>query len=381
MRLFSFGSNGSGQLGIGHQEDVSHPTPCLFENKDQDQEPIQDLNEEITQIAAGGNHTLLLTKSGSVYTAGCNTDGRCGSDPESHIFRRLTLITPESQPEQPVFTHVSATWEGSLLVASRSTADTVYVLGSGSKGELGTSGPCIPAFPPEGTRVVALASGMAHSVAVLSTGEVWGWGAARKGQLGGLDVKIALPVRIAVPFAADAVVCGREFTVVSGGRRFVVLGDLGNRWGILQVPDCFSVGLPGISEGCVPYPFTGIRASWHGIYVHATGWEGGESEPESGSARSGALVAWGRGDRGQIPPPTLPSPAMLAVGSEHVVALLTDGRVAACGWGEHGNCGLDKDDQGNVSGRYNIIPLPETEVNGKVTGVGAGCATSWIVVD
>jgi hypothetical protein len=30
MRLFAFGSNGSGQLGIGHEEDVPTPTQCLF---------------------------------------------------------------------------------------------------------------------------------------------------------------------------------------------------------------------------------------------------------------------------------------------------------------------------------------------------------------
>ncbi|KAJ5333938.1 uncharacterized protein N7506_007721 [Penicillium brevicompactum] len=384
MRLFAFGSNGSGQLGIGHQEDVSEPTQCLFTTHPESKITTEHLNEEIKTIAAGGNHTLLFTKSGTVYATGANQDGRCGplssptTNPEN-VFNRLAL----SGGSGPVtsFTHVSATWEGTILVAPESDADRVYVFGTNTKGELGVAEPliadgaCIHDFPPPGTRVTALASGMAHSVAVLSNGDVWGWGAARKGQLGSENVvKTTAPVRIHVPFFAEEVVCGSEFSVVSGGGQFVVLGDKGNRWGIMKVPECFRVpGEASESSGLIRYKYSGIRASWHGVYVHAAGTGGSGSEVAS-------LVAWGRHDRGQIPPSTLPVPAMLAVGSEHAVALLEDGRVAACGWGEHGNCGSDLDALRNVADRMNIISLPET-VDGKVVGVGAGCATSWMIVD
>ncbi|CAG7926064.1 unnamed protein product [Penicillium olsonii] len=387
MRLFAFGSNGSGQLGIGHQEDVSKPTQCLFSAGIESNALSKDLNEEITTIAAGGNHTLLLTRSGAVYATGDNTDGRCGQTSTSNqnnrpadVFNRLTLTGASGSVTE--FTHISATWEGSILVTSEASGDQVYVLGTNTKGELGvtealvSSAACVPDFPPRGMRVTALASGMAHSVAALSNGDVWGWGGARKGQLGDENVaKIAKPVRIEVPFFAEKVACGREFSVVSGGGQFVVLGDPGNRWGILKLPACFEVPGESRSRGLIRYPYSDIRASWHGIYVHAAGLEGGDAEDEVAS-----LVAWGRNDRGQIPPQTLPSPAVLAVGSEHAVALLKDGRVAACGWGEHGNCGSDLDALRNVADRVNIISLPET-VDGKVIGVGAGCATSWMVVE
>jgi protein ATS1 len=450
MRLFAFGSNGSGQLGIGHLEDVSSPTECLFskQDQDQDQDPSTDLdrNQTIVKIAAGGNHTLLLTNTGTVYSAGCNTDGRCGpqgtekENEKEHesTFRPITLNSPNSNPTTiKTFTHISATWSGSLLVSSEPESDKIYIMGSNPRGELGlppnptstsntiTPGTTIPNFPPAGKRVSALASGMAHSVAVLCDGEVWGWGAARKGQIGAAmreEKIVAEPVRIHVGFFARGVVCGREFTVVYGGERgeFVVLGDWGNRWGVLSVPGVFS---GGVREGCgsedlslgqkeggigsqsqsqgesesgcggargfVRYPYTGIGASWHGIYVHAAPGDrvsdlGGrdshlnDTDTESGSV-SGSLVAWGRNDRGQLPPSTLPTPMKLAVGSEHALALLEDGRVAAFGWGEHGNCGPDTDQQGNVSGTYNFISLPEG-VDEKVIGLGAGCATSWMVV-
>ncbi|KAJ5402457.1 uncharacterized protein N7487_008353 [Penicillium crustosum] len=418
MRLFAFGSNGSGQLGIGHEEDVSTPTQCLFEQSEPSQgsqiSTIQNTNladeSEIITIAAGGNHTLLLTTSGSIYAAGCNEDGRCGphgatknpKEPESDnngnilCFRRIILSDPVSDTEVSKFKHVSATWEGTIAVASvprrssndvvngydSDTEDRVFVFGSSPKGELGLGsdnptpvpGTCIPSFPPTGLRITALASGMAHSAAVLSNGDVYGWGGARKGQLGkeNREARIAYsPVRICVPFFAEAVACGREFTVVSGRGR----GDG-------QGEEC------GGRRGAIFYRYTGIAASWHGVYVHAAPGLG-RVKPSTTDAQTdsdsdlvgGSIVAWGRNDRGQLPPPDLPTPAKLAVGSEHAIALLGDGRVAAFGWGEHGNCGPGTDSQGNVSGTYNVISLPEAVgVDGRVVGVGAGCATSWIIL-
>ncbi|KGO50829.1 Regulator of chromosome condensation, RCC1 [Penicillium expansum] len=459
MRLFAFGSNGSGQLGIGHEEDVSTPTQCLFEQPEQPQgsqrHTIPNISladdSEIITIAAGGNHTLLLASNGSIYAAGCNTDGRCGphretknpKEPESDInernilrFRQMILSDTVSDTEVSKFKHVSATWEGTVAVASVSrtrgndighghssdTEDRVFVFGSSPKGELGLGpdtpapvpGTCIPSFPPAGLRITALASGMAHSAAVLSNGDVYGWGAARKGQLGeeNRGARVAYsPVRICVPFFAEAVTCGREFTVVSGQGRFVVLGDGGNRWGILGVPESLSLrvgsndedrglgedgdylqddekGDCGGRSGTIRYRYTGIGASWHGVYVHAAPGLG-RVEPSTSDAQTdsdsdfvgGSIVAWGRNDRGQLPPPDLPPPAKLAVGSEHALALLGDGRVAAFGWGEHGNCGPDTDSRGNVSGTYNVISLSEAVgTDGKVVGVGAGCATSWMIV-
>jgi protein ATS1 len=115
-----------------------------------------------------------------------------------------------------------------------------------------------------------------------------------------------------------------------------------------------------------------IGASWHGIYVHVV----------LGAEKSASLVAWGRNDRGQLPPPGLPEPVKIAVGSEHVLALLEGGEAVTFGWGEHGNCGPDTDESGNVSGTYNVVSLPDSvRVGAKIVGVGAGCATSWLIVE
>ncbi|PYH87912.1 RCC1/BLIP-II [Aspergillus ellipticus CBS 707.79] len=217
-------------------------------------------------------------------------------------------------------------------------------------------------FPPRGTRVVAIAGGMGHTVVVLSSGEVYGWGTARKGQLGERwkSSKIVWePVKVEIDvegFFATGVVCGREFTVVIGDKEkgeMVVLGG-GDKWGILA----------GVSAATAPrLRFRGLGASWHGVYVHRG---------------DGEVVAWGRNDRGQLPPRGMGVVRRLAVGSEHVLALLGDGRtVLAFGWGEHGNCGPVTDAQGNVNGECVAIPLPEGVQ--EVVGIGAGCATSWVI--
>ncbi|KAL2012648.1 hypothetical protein VTN00DRAFT_173 [Thermoascus crustaceus] len=386
MPLFSFGSNSSGQLGIGHVEDVSLPMRCLFSSSEDD--ILKQEGGEITRIAAGGNHTLVLFKSGAVYTAGYNVDGRCGvvpgpaseprekvvSEPEASSllqFEKVTFSDPRGRKVDR-FKDVSATWDATFLVScsddeEQKEQEEVFVMGSGMRGELGLGETCtrasapvkIPDFPPPGTKVGAIASSVGHTVAVLSNGDVYGWGGARKGQLGESvkDRKIVWsPVKIeGIPFRATGAACGREFTIIAGNkeREFRILGSADSKWRVLaDAPAALG-------------SYSLVAASWHGIYVHQSDM---------------SVRAWGRNDRGQLPPPDLPKPKKIAVGSEHVLALLDDERtVVAFGWGEHGNCGPETDAQGNVKGRWNVIPL-ELSDNSKVVGIGAGCATSWIVV-
>lgn len=229
----------------------------------------------------------------------------------------------------------------------------------------------IPHFPPHGTSIISIASGMGHTAAVLSNGEVYGWGGARKGQLGEGAAKtqkvVWSPTRVeGVSFKATDVACGREFTVVSGDRgkgEFVILGSENDKWGVVS----------GQPSG-VLLAYASISAGWHGVYVH--------HHQTSDGSPSSSITAWGRNDRGQLPPADLPNAQKLAVGSEHGLALLDERTVAAFGWGEHGNCGPDTDAQGNVKGSYNKIQISsDGGERRRIVGIGAGCATSWIITE
>lgn len=451
-RIFALGSNGSGQLGIGHRDDVSEATECIFDdvgdvgdNDDNDDRPKQTnfketvdmLRGKVKRIACGGNHTLVLFESGAVYAAGLNgEDLRCGVHGDRDMYReedgdvltrfkRVTFRLGAIGPVIDRFKDVCATWSASCFVATIPSIDKdgngmdiVISLGTGDKGELGL-GPgalrstpyanntvdskiidvddyVLAGFPPQNTRVDAISSGMNHVVAVLSNGAVYGWGASRKGQLGS-DSEIVgkrvvwAPVKIDVTRLGRAVPtsvgCGREFTFIGGYKdndtgskegdyMYTILGT-DDKWNIITAaPPVQTLQNSSLAESRYH-----VSTSWHGVYLHDT--------------LDNSVIAWGRNDRGQLGVHKQSSESQQSLvrwesvmqfmaGSEHAIAVLSsDKAVVSCGWGEHGNCGLDTDERGNVKGRLSQIPLPADVLHSKkakVVRVGAGCATSWIVV-
>lgn len=369
--LFALGSNGSGQLGIGHKEDVSVPKPVSYHCT-----PPADA---VVQVAAGGNHTVVLTESGKAYWAGDSSKGACGV---------TTVLTADNaQLEELVLSetealgrvvHVACTWETSTLVLQDDSgrATRVYSCGTGEQGQLGFEARgiveprLVPDFPPTGTEITGLAAGVGHMVAVLDNGDAYGWGNGKKGQLGQalrLDdggppppLVLCAPCRIGassgVDFRVAKAVCGQYSTCLFGEPdegRILVLG-----------PDKF--GLKSNAPPAAP-GWSEVGGSWGGVYV---------------LRQDGSLVAWGRDEHGQLPPPNLPEIKKMAVGSEHVLALTKEDDVISWGWGEHGNCGPKTDGpSGSIKGRWNVIAsrknLPE---GSQITAIGAGCATSWVCI-
>jgi protein ATS1 len=356
VTVYAIGSNGSGQLGIGHKEDVSVPKQVLFHEENID---------PITLVQAGGNHTLLLT-SESLYCAGDPSSGACGLTFGSKCldtqFYRVRLSTEDSASSAPVV-FCAASWEASIIVQKDEDghATKVSSFGIGNKGELGlgellfrsSKAQVIKGFPPQGLEVVDLAASVSHVVAVLSSGDVYGWGNGRKGQLGQPEGIIHVPRKITDPgFKVVRAVCGREFTYLLGepeSGKHTVLGS--DKWSVQSaapttVRDWKSVG-----------------ASWGSIFV---------------LDKNGKLISWGRDDHGQLSPPGLPSLSQIAIGSEHALGLTTDGHVVAWGWGEHGNCGPGTTN-GDVTGKWNVIASSQYLPPGsRICTIGAGCATSWV---
>lgn len=355
--IYAIGSNGSGQLGIAHKEDVSVPKQVLF---------ASDPDQPIIQVKAGGNHTLLLS-SGIVYSCGDPTTGACGvgSGISSSGFRfhqlRLTSDGPTLNTTR--FAFCAATWEASILVQKdehgRNTK--IYTLGIGNKGELGQGefifrcgkASLLKDFPPEDLEVIDLASSVSHVVVVLNNGDVYGWGSGRKGQLGQPEGIFHTPRKISqLDFKIVRAVCGREFTYLLGeptSGNYAIFGS-----------DKLSVISSAPKD---VHQWKDVGASWGSIFVLKQG---------------GTLLSWGRDDHGQLAPAGLPPLSHIAIGSEHGLGLTKDGEVLAWGWGEHGNCGPDTTD-GDVKGRWNVVASSKyLPAESKISYIGAGCATSWI---
>ena len=346
MPFYAFGSNGSGQLGIGSTDDVSSPTSC----------PIPEpLPGKLRRIVAGGNHTLLLLDDGTVYFSGFQHGGggfQTGSpSARSTIFEEAYI----SKTMGGKVKFCSAWWEGSVFVDND---DCIFTSGSGSKGERGTESSLgsvglarLQDFPEDSTpdrgKIVDLASAVDHTVAVTSDGSVWGWGNGRKGQLDFPNEVVTRPRKFTTSGHSVArAVCGRDFTfLIDKDGTHKIFGS--NKWQLYE-------NAPAKGSD-----WKDVCASWGSLYI---------------LKKDGEVISWGRNDHGQLCPPDLPKIDQIAVGSEHVIALTKDGRVIAWGWGEHGNCGVDTDEGGDVKGRWTEIA---TEPDERVVGVGAGCATSF----
>jgi protein ATS1 len=355
--LYAIGSNGSGQLGIGHLEDVSVPKPAIFGGT---------APQHVTQIRAGGNHTLLLS-SGNLYCSGDPSSGACGpkSEPTSaeHQFEEALLFSQDSGKSRIVL--CAASWEASIIVLQNEDgrAIKIYSFGTGNKGELGlgelifrSSKPqSLKDFPPAGTEVVDLAASVSHIIAVLSNGDVYGWGNGRKGQLGQPQSIVYSPRKVeGIDFKVVRAVCGREFTYLAGENgmgEHLILGS--DKWAVKSSAPTNSAG------------WKDIGSTWGSIFVLHV---------------DGSICSWGRDDHGQLGPHGLPLLSQIAIGSEHALGLTTEGDVIAWGWGEHGNCGPNTT-AGDVKGRWNVIASSKYLPPGsKISTIGAGCATSWVYV-
>lgn len=379
--VYALGSNGAGQLGIGHNEDVNQPEKCIFRLYGGDlSDAVEAGNQnagargrcEVQKIVAGGNHTLLLTTDGRLFVAGKasgigEADSRTVFEEQTHI---LGHALGESGDRSGRITNVAATWEASFVVLDNKI---VCGWGAGGKGELGL-GPDVhrvseikkvfEADSNDGVEaeIVAIAACVAHVVVLLSDGRVFGWGRCRKGQFGEEFKKEKVlwsPTRIdrrvdvvgGLPFTPESVALGREYTVlVRAGEKPLVWGERK----FFREEDL---------ERTVKIGET-VVSGWSSIHTLSS-----PLPPKS-------VRSMGKNDHGQLAPANIPKLRALAAGSEHCIALTTDNQILAWGWGEHGNCGEDLDQRRTVVERWSVISLPRLEI---LTDVAAGCATSFLI--
>ena len=117
--LFTWGRNGHGQLGLGHGHDRNSP------------QRVESLScRVVLHMAGGACHSLVYVKSGGLYSFGCNDSGQ---------------------------------------------------LGSGN--QIGNKSPANVALLKE-VEIVSISAGIMHSAAVSSTGACYTWGGGIRGQLG-----------------------------------------------------------------------------------------------------------------------------------------------------------------------------------------------------
>ncbi|MEX1367065.1 MAG: hypothetical protein AB1Z98_28315 [Nannocystaceae bacterium] len=189
--LLCWGANGSGQLGLDPTTTPATSTPSLI------------TIAPIASVVAGFEHTCALQGSG-VLCWGRNDQGQLGLGTTAATFMPTAVELPLGTP--PVTSVVAAADQTCAVVA---TGD-VWCWGGNGSGELllepDEVGNDAFALSPRaidlGFSVEQLATGVTHSCALSTTGQVLCWGDNADGQIGDGTVSDALqptPVQLSCP--------------------------------------------------------------------------------------------------------------------------------------------------------------------------------------
>ncbi|XP_015194184.2 secretion-regulating guanine nucleotide exchange factor isoform X2 [Lepisosteus oculatus] len=340
LRFFAWGANSHGQLGQGHRQDRVEPGQV---------EEGDPAGRALRRLAGGGGHSVLLTGAGQLLVCGQNHSGQLGL---GHT-REVTTFHLCPGPGGQAVEQVACGWDFTLLLTDRGT---LYSCGSNAFGQLGVGRPLADSAEPLhiqslSERVVGLAAGLRHALAVTGSGHVFQWGTGLAAQ-----AKRALcpnPVPAHLNAWEPCLVPGLDHVaprgVAAGAYHCVCLtgGDV-FLWGsnkhkqlcvslpFLPLPRCVDRALLGGG------PATAVWSGWTHLVARTD---------------SGRVFSWGRADYGQLGRPGDPSetgrsqpagvPAEvdglagateIACGSEHNLAIV-GGRLLSWGWNEHGMCG------------------------------------------
>ncbi|KAL5505563.1 hypothetical protein EMCRGX_G007016 [Ephydatia muelleri] len=166
----------------------------------------------ITFVACGSSHSLAIDKEGSLFAWGDNYHGQLGlgSTEQNHPIPKLVKLKPRVVQVAAGGSHTIA-----LLQDGR-----VFSWGQNSYGQLGTIGKSsnVPQLMAdfEGVPLIFIAAGTNHSIALTCSGLVFGWGRNNKGQLGlGHENDVYKPTELPALRAQNIinVACGEEHTV------------------------------------------------------------------------------------------------------------------------------------------------------------------------
>jgi len=240
-----WGGNGSGQLGDATQANRRTPVD------------VWGLASGVAAIAAGFDHTCALTRSGAVKCWGANWSGQLGNGSGYEWQTPVDVLG--------LTRGVLAIAAGGAHTCALTSGGAVKCWGANWSGQLGdgttTDRPTPVAVSGLTHGVVAIAAGLSHTCALISTGAVkcWGWNAY--GQLGDGTMKQRLtPGPVAeLGRGAAALTAGSKHTcaltstgVVKcwGAGRF---GQLGDGAGVRRLTPVAVVGFGGTLKCFVPY--------------------------------------------------------------------------------------------------------------------------------
>ncbi|KAJ3584438.1 hypothetical protein NHX12_014933 [Muraenolepis orangiensis] len=169
-KLFVFGSNNWGQLGLGTKSSVNKPT-CVKALK----------SEKVRLVACGRNHTIICTAQGTVYTSGGNSEGQLGLGDcdERKAFQPVKFFGAQGP--------IKMLAAGSNTSAALTEDGKLFMWGDNTEGQIGLgqeSNACTPREVSVGQSVAWVSCGYYHSAFVTAAGGLYTFGERDSGKLG-----------------------------------------------------------------------------------------------------------------------------------------------------------------------------------------------------
>lgn len=209
--LFSWGNNTSGKLGDGSTTNRTQPVAVVASGA--------LAGKTITAIAAGDQHSLALSAEGKVFAWGSNSFDQLGTEAWQDSSVPVAVDTRGALRGKTI-TAIAAGYGHSLVLTSDGE---VFSWGSNGNGKLGNGTNIDPRTPVKvdasgalaGKRVIAIAAGEDHSIALTADGLVFAWGDNTYGQLG--DNSGSTHSAVPVPVFTNGVLAGKIVAGISAG--------------------------------------------------------------------------------------------------------------------------------------------------------------------
>jgi|GEM_PF-4145959 len=179
--VYAFGQNTDGQLGIGSTDNkITVPTRITI--KDQ---ANNDVSNQVKAISAGYNHALLLLQDGRVFSFGNNTVGQLGLGAvtwRSISPQQIKNPSSEGSSSWSGWAAIDASRHFSYVQANDGT---LYSFGSNSDGQLGFNGESLRSYATPNAisfdinpadPIASFSAGNYYALFVTSSGKLYGTG-------------------------------------------------------------------------------------------------------------------------------------------------------------------------------------------------------------
>ena len=203
-RVFTWGSNGHGQLGDGTITNRNTPTEITSNF-------YLDAGETVMEITAGDYHTAAITSKGRVFTWGYNPNGQLGDETTTERYIPTEITSNFNLNAGEIVIEITAGYGHTAAITSEGR---VFTWGNNIYGQLGdgttTSRYTLTEITNNfnlniGETVIELTAGMFHTATITSEGRIFTWGYNEYGQLGdGTTTNRYAPTEITSNFSFNA---------------------------------------------------------------------------------------------------------------------------------------------------------------------------------